>query len=48
MQRTLVATADDGSQVLVVLYDSGGAHVATRKDTWATWSPPLSVAEEPA
>ena len=40
-----VATAIDGSQTLVTIYDAGEVTVAFRADQWATWGPPLSCVD---
>ena len=45
-ERTVVAVAPDGSEVLVILWPTGEVHVATRPDRAATWSPPLTVRED--
>lgn len=36
-----VYSTDDGGQLLVTVFDDNSIEVATRLQTWDTWSPPL-------
>lgn len=45
-ERTIVAVAPDGTEVLVILWPAGEVHVATRPDRAASWGPPLTVRED--
>lgn len=46
--RTIVAVAPDGAEVLVILWPTGDVHVAARPDRSATWGPPLAIREDSA
>jgi hypothetical protein len=44
--RTIVAEDEDGTQVLVTIYDTGPPEVALRGGPGEVWGPPLDIKED--
>lgn len=40
MRRTDIGILPDGTHVLVETWDNGNVTIATRAQSWDTWSPP--------